>query len=273
VEIIAVDDGSTDDTVSVLESYSEKLLMKVLREPHVGNWVAMSNKGLDLARGRFISFLHQDDTWMPERLRTVQRELGRLSEPGLILHASWFVDEDGRRVGRLRCPLPKDRWLAPELVVERLLVQNFISIPSATFSRELAMEGGGMDEDLWYTADWDLWLRVAGRSLTRYTDRPLSAYRLHPAAQTSTRSVNSSEFRRQHEVVLARYLDPRNGHVRQAARFSVDVNVTLAAATHGQLPPLSALVRGFFALGPIGWWRYFRYSRVVERAWARIRAR
>src|SRR5207247_2360076 len=184
VEIVAVDDGSTDDTVSLVESYAGRLPVTVAREPHRGNWVAMTNKGLGLARGRFVSFLHQDDMWMPGRLDAIQQELRDASGPGFLLHASWFIDEKGKRVGRLRSPLPKDRTLPPAFVLERLLVQNFISIPSAVFPRELALDVGGLDEDLWYTADWDFWLRVVSRTSTRYISRPLSAYRLHPAAQT-----------------------------------------------------------------------------------------
>jgi glycosyltransferase involved in cell wall biosynthesis len=273
VEVVAVDDGSTDDTVAILESYAAKLPVAVIREQHGGNWVATTNKGLGLARGRFVSFLHQDDMWMPGRLDAIRRELRRDGESGLILHSSWFIDERGKRLGRLRCPLPKDRTLPPAFVLERLLVQNFISIPSAVFPRELALEVGGLDEDLWYTADWDFWLRLAARTSTRYIARPLSAYRLHPEAQTSTRSVNSVEFRHQHEAVLARHLDPTNDRIKGAARLSIDMNVTLAAAAHGQRPQYSGLVRGFLALGPVGWWRYLHYSRVVERAQARIRAR
>ena len=47
------------------------------------------------------------------------------------------------------------------VVVERLLVQNFISMPAPLFSREAAIRVGGLDEDLWYTADWDFWLKLA----------------------------------------------------------------------------------------------------------------
>jgi len=273
VEVVVVDDGSTDDTVSIVESFEGRLPVTVVPETHRGNWVVMTNKGLHLARGRFVSFLHQDDMWMPGRIDAIQRELRRASGLGLLLHASWFIDERGKRLGRLRCPLPGDRTLPPEFVLERLLVQNFISIPSAVFPRELGLEVGGLDEDLWYTADWDFWLRLASRTTTRYIPRPLSGYRLHPGAQTSTRSVNSSEFREQHEAVLDRYLGPSNQRVKDAARLSIDMNVTLAAAAHGQRPRYSGLVRSFLALGPVGWWRYLHYSRVVERARARIRAR
>jgi glycosyltransferase involved in cell wall biosynthesis len=278
IEVIAVDDGSTDDTPDILRRYSERLPLRLVDEGRVGSWVMGANRGLGLARGAFVSFLHQDDMWMPGRLTALRREIDRTPSATLVVHDSWFVDAQGRRLGRLRCPLPPAEDLDPDLVVERLLVQNFVAIPSAAFNREIALEAGGMDESLWYTADWDLWLMLAARGVVRYLARPLSAYRVHGLAQTVIRSADSPAFLEQHETVLNRHLDSWRSKaterrmVESAARFSVEANVAFAAMANRQRPELLPLAGRFLRLGPGGWRRYVRDSRILERAGARVRA-
>jgi hypothetical protein len=278
LEVIAVDDGSTDATLAVLESYAHRLPLRVFARSRVGNWVANTNYGLVEARGRYVCFLHQDDLWLPGRLRVLRSLLAREPQAALLLHPSRYVDARGRWLGVWRCPLPARR-LGPGLVVERLLVQNFIAVPAPLFSREAALRAGGMDESLWYTADWDFWLKLAAAGPTVYHPRPLAAFRIHPLSQTAQGVARADDMRRQMETVLAKHLarweaaHPGRDEVGQAARLSAAVNHALAACAHGRRPNVLGLARRFLALGPAGWYRFFRDSRLVERVTARLRAR
>jgi glycosyltransferase involved in cell wall biosynthesis len=277
IEIVAVDDGSTDRTLEILERFSSRMPLRVLSDGRTGNWVASTNRGMRDARGAFVCILHQDDMWLQGRMAALKHELRSDPTPALVLHASWYVDASGRRIGRWRCPLPAGFDLSSDYVIERLLVQNFVAAPATLFPRRLALDSGGMAEDLWYTADWDLWLRLAEEGRVRYISRPLSAFRVHDHAQTVTRSVDSGDFLRQHTVVLDRHLGSLNGNhdrsaVEHAARFSIQVNLALAALAHRQRPQLVSLGSLALRLGPAGWRRYFRDSRILERAGARVRA-
>src|ERR1035438_6119918 len=71
---------------------------------------------------------------------------------------SWprAIDQDGRKLGVWRCPLPANIELSSNLVMDRLLVQNFIAAPAPVFRRDTWLSCGGLDEKLWYTADWDI---------------------------------------------------------------------------------------------------------------------
>jgi GT2 family glycosyltransferase len=272
LEVVAVDDGSTDRTVDILHSFADRLSLKVLEHEHTGSWVVGTNAGLRSATGTYVSILHQDDVWTPGRLRLVREALAVTESPALLVHPIWFIGPDGRRAGIWRCPLPSGKPLGPNTVTPGLLVQNFISVLGTAFPRQPVVDDGGLDEELWYTADWDLWLRLAARGPTLHLPTPLAAYRIHPATQTATRSAALGDFRRQLEAVLERHVDERvPAAIRRAARFSVEVNVALAAKSHGKRASLSKLVGRFLALGPIGWWRYLSYSRILERAGARIR--
>ena len=75
IEIVAVDDGSTDRSVAILEVFSRELPLRVIRAGRQGNWVKATNIGLEAARGAWCCFLHQDDLWLPGRLAEMQRAL------------------------------------------------------------------------------------------------------------------------------------------------------------------------------------------------------
>jgi glycosyltransferase involved in cell wall biosynthesis len=282
IELIAVDDGSSDASVDILRSHEQRLPLQIHCLSRSGNWVANTNIGLTLARGTYVSMLHQDDMWLPGRLDRVKQIIDEGGRPELVLHQARFINAAGMCIGTWRCPLPRNIALDGDRVLERLLIQNFIALPTATFKREAAADVGGLDEDLWYTADWDLWLKIAACGFTRYLPETLASYRVHDQAQTTTRSAQGDGFRKQLEIVLDRHLsgwkeqhgdEVQADQVESVARFSLEVNVALAAFLHERRGQAAGLAARFMALGPAGWRRYFRDSRVEERLGSRIRAK
>jgi GT2 family glycosyltransferase len=277
VELIVVDDGSTDGTVETVERLTRGTPTRLLRPGRLGNWVAATNLGLREARGDWCCLLHQDDLWLPGRLARLRAELPS-AHGALLLHDARYVDPSGLPLGDWTCPLTPGE-VAPDAFVERLLVQNFIAIPSPTFRRAAALEQGGLDEKLWFSADWDLWLRLGAAGPVRFLPETLAAFRLHPESQTAARPVSSSEWERQLGRVLERHLahwpvtGARRRRVEAAARASVAVNSTLAAAARGLPVAWGPLALRLFGLGPLGWGRYLRDSRLVERVGARLRLR
>lgn len=280
VEIIGVDDASSDRTIDILESYRPKLDLTVVRRgARTANWMASHNEALRRARGEYVCFLHHDDYWLRGRLAAAKAALARSPDTVLLLHPAWFIDDAGQRLGQWRCPLPSGRSLAPDVVVERLLTQNFVPIPAALFRRDAAIQVGGLDETLWYSGDWDFWLKLAAIGKTTYLPQPLAAYRIHNHSMTWWRTEDQiGEQRRQMEQVLeehARALGvrrrPHPARLR-AARFSIEVNSRLASFAHGHRASLLALAVRLLALGPVGCGVYFRDSRIVERVASRLRA-
>lgn len=278
IEVVAVDDGSTDDTPAVLAEFARRLPMTVVRR-RVGNWAANTNHGLELARGEWATILHQDDFWLPGRAAAVRRQLAATPGVNLLFHPCRFVTPAGAAVGVWRCPLPAGRPLPPSFVLERHLVQNFAAVPGAVFRTAAARACGGLDPALWYTADWDLWLKLEAGGPTVYLNRPYAAFRLHPESQTAARSGKLDEFRRQLDVIWERHAgtwQPRRPGVRaavaRATRAAVEVNVGLAAAYHGQPAEWGRALAAFAALGVSDWHRLLRDSRLAERVAARVRA-
>jgi hypothetical protein len=104
-----------------------------------------------------------------------------------------------------------------------------------------------------------------------------TAFRLHGSSLTVTGSRNADEFRAQMETVLDRHLgeiEPGSRkRIERLARASIDVNVSLAAASGGSATALASAAGNLLSLGPVGMSHYLRDSRLGERALSRLRAR
>ncbi|HEY9767525.1 MAG TPA: glycosyltransferase [Coleofasciculaceae cyanobacterium] len=275
IECVVIDDGSTDNTLTIVEKYRKLLNIKLITKARQGNWVANTNHALSEASGIYTCFLHQDDLWLEGRLDKLKKAIAAYPQAVLYLHDSVFIDEQSKPLGLWGCPLPtRKKIISAEGMMEKLLVQNFIAIPAPVFKRKLALEVGGLNNELWYTADWDFWLKLAAAGDTCYIANPLSAFRVHGDSQTIRRSSSVEEFRQQMRSVVNRHLPPKsNKEVTKVALFSTEVNTTLAAMVHGESTNLFKLAANFMLLGPMGWRRYLQDSRIQERVAARLKAK
>ena len=280
IEVVAIDDGSTDATVSILESFSDRISLTLVRDSHAGNWVANTNRGLLIARGEYACILHQDDLWLANRLRLLKARLVSDPRATLLVHPSWFIDSTGKRLGLWRCPLPQHaRAIEPEYMVSRLLVQDFIAMPAPLFRRSVALQVGGLDEDLYQTADWDFWLKLAAAGVSHHLSRPLAAFRIHAQSQTIQRGKSIDEYGSQLHLVLDRHLaiwaryGEETSSIGRMARVSVELNKSLVSLANGQRPELRNLARRILGLGPRDWLPLLHYSRIFDRVVARLRDR
>ena len=120
-------------------------------------------------------------------------------------------------------------------------------------------DSGGLDESLWYSADWDFWLRLGALGPVRFIAEKLSAFRVHPASQTAARQVLPNEWEQQLKTVLDRHLrdwsvsGSLSGPVGRAAMASVAVNSALSTASRGgQIRPSAVLLRCSLSARPGG---------------------
>lgn len=278
IEVIVVDDGSEDDTLRIAASYENKLPLVIEALPHGGNWVANTNQGMRLARGAYLSILHQDDAWRPRRLAVLKQLLRAHRKAALFVHPCWYMDAHDRRIGYWHCPFPMGATLlSPQRVLERLLVQCLYATPAPLFPARAARDVGLMDESLWFSADWDFWLKLSRLGYTVYCPTPLAMFRLHSASQTIARGRCTDEVYEQQHCVQERHRrflgdGPVADEVGRVARFSAEVNSALLRLVDGRDAHIVSLAASFAALGPTGWVRYFRDSRIVERCLSRWQA-
>jgi glycosyltransferase involved in cell wall biosynthesis len=193
LEIVVVDDGSTDDTPAVLARYAGKV--RVVRQPNRG-LAAARNTGLATARGRYVSFLDADDVLMPTKLAEQQALLERAPTVGwtycdvlIETVATGAQMRASERFGYGARML--DGWLFAELIRG-----NFIPAIAPLIRRGVLDAAGGFDEQLTALEDWDLWLRLSLISEARYSPAVLVRYRVHPGGMSEDRSrMDENRFR------------------------------------------------------------------------------
>lgn len=156
IEILVVDDGSTDDTAEVLRREFGDRVRYLFKEN--GGVSSARNRGLAAARGAFLALLDSDDEWLPTHLEAQLELLDRRPELGMVLTDVVMMDAGRRELGvlRRRKAIPEDgpalRWVLRE---PRLIPA------SATFRRAVYEKTGAFDETLRTAEDLDFHLRVA----------------------------------------------------------------------------------------------------------------
>jgi glycosyltransferase involved in cell wall biosynthesis len=276
VEVVVIDGSPDRGTADIVLRYASRLNIRLLPRQDLDNWRTKTNFAVGEAGADHVCMLHQDDLWLPGRLAETRRWIAAAPDAVLHLAPTLIIDRAGRPLGTWRCPLPAETALAPQLVLERLLVQNFIAAPTPVFRRDAWLACGGLDLDLWYTADWDIWLKLTTCGPVRYHDRPTAAFRIHGNSLTMTGSREPADFEAQMRTVLDRHMPrlvaERSAPVARAARASIKINVALAAASAGGLGALARAAGHLLSLGPAGLRRYLRDSRIVDRVLPRLRA-
>ena len=276
IEVLVIDSSNTSTARDIAQNYSDRLAIRIFNCPDLRSWIAKTNFGVESAESEHISWLGVDDVWIPGRAAAVRRWITAAGDVPLHLAPAAIIDKYGRTLGVWRCPLPAERPLRSSFLLERLCVQNFVAAPAPVFRRDAWLSCGGMDENLWYTADWDLWLKLAAYATTYYHDEVTIGFRIHASSLTVTGSRDAAAFRLQMEAVLHRHLPgigPSAKSVEGPARASIHVNAALASASVGNLGGLLGAAAQVALLGPAGIRRYLRDSRIVERLMPRVRAR
>jgi len=276
LEVIVVDNESSDETPATIEEFASLLPLRGIRQSHAASWLVGANRALREARGAFVCMLHHDDAWLPGRIPALRNAVRAFPDVDFFAHAVEVIDPNGNRLGAWRAPLSSGRTPSSE-VLHKLLVQNFFAAPAPVVRREVVIEAGGFNEALWYTGDWDLWLRIANRSDVVYLPDLLAQYRIHRAQQTARIARDIVELRAQLEAPVRRFLESphlfgaRDTRVQDAAALSVEVNLVLASVGGGRIPPLAPLAGSVVRAGLKGLLWYLHCSRLRDRVVPRAR--
>ena len=252
-----------------IERHRSRLPIDYEYLPDIASWTRKTNLGVEAARSKYACTLHQDDVWLPERVSVARAMVAAHPDAALYVTGASIIDQKGAVIGPWQPPFDSGEQSGSDYR-DRLLVQNSIAMPSPIWNREAYLAAGGLDEKLWYTPDWDLWLKLSYEGPVIFDPRKTACFRLHGSSLTMT--GDKQEMAEELENVLARH---RFADQRFAAlgRASVRINAALAEASAGGKGALARALGAFVGLGPVGAARYLHYSRLVERVWPRLRLR
>lgn len=171
LELIVVNDGSSDSTKRYLETFKTNPIVKIINQQNSG-LPAARNAGIKLSSGDYLCFIDDDDIWESDKLEQTQLEI--LNNMETFLHTNLtLINESGETIG--------EQCLNHDTVnLDVLKLKNVINSPSSVcLSRSLIEKVGLFDESLKSSEDYDYWLRAAEYARPHLIKKKLVRYRVH----------------------------------------------------------------------------------------------
>ena len=202
LEVLIVDDGSTDNTTEVVRRWEGDSRVRVHRQSN-GGLSNARNSGIALSYAPFIALLDADDSWVPEKLSRQMPLFQGRPEIGVVYSGYQRIDERGQ--GLPTGPTSMHRgWVSG-----RLLIENFVPASSVVVRRECFERFGRFDEALRTGEDYDMWLRLSAHYQFDFVAERTMRYRIWGGQM-------SKDYRARYETgirTMQRFLDNNPGAV------------------------------------------------------------
>lgn len=188
-EVIVIDDGSSDDTRSVLSAFQNQI--SVIHQKNKGVSSAR-NTGISAANGDWIAFLDSDDIWLPNKLELFVEAMSAFPDSLVYYSEFSFLKADHQGVfaapeslyelnSDIRCDEEHSGW-----IYHQLLLTNWVLTSTAIINRSIFDTVEMFDENLVIAEDWDLFLRISRQGKFYKIKQPLTLYRITPNSLTKT---------------------------------------------------------------------------------------
>lgn len=179
LELLIVDDGSTDGTLERIHSFDDNRI-RLFERTDCQGVTSARNFALERAKGEYIACQDADDRSKPERLEHQYRYLEDHKDVGLLGTGAYLVDDSGSRISRRRVP--------EAVSFENLLEHNHFIHGSTMYRQSAAKAVGGYDEFFPVAEDFDFYLRLASEYPLRNIDDPLYLFRIHSGSLYESKS-------------------------------------------------------------------------------------
>jgi glycosyltransferase involved in cell wall biosynthesis len=242
LEVIVIDDGSTDGTPAVLARYSDRIAC--VTQPNMGQ-AATLNKGWHMARGEILGYLSADDRLEPEAVREAVRMLS--ARPDAVLCYCDFALIDAR--SRIIRPVA-----AGTIDYRDMLLKVRCPIgPGAFFRRHVLEHAGGWNESYRQMPDYDFWLRAGLLGEFAHIPAVLAHFRVHEGSQTFSRTTRERAM--EPRAIVRSFFETPGlpAHIRALERQALSSADLVSAQLHvraGRYGDASRCLRDAFRSSP-----------------------
>jgi glycosyltransferase involved in cell wall biosynthesis len=230
IEIVVVDDASTDGTAAAVEGLDDPRVRLVRHDRNRGAGAAR-NSGVEAARGDWIAFQDSDDDWLPEKLARQAAMMAALPDDYVGLFCTkidYGVDEDRRYGPRRSCCIPHpDEAIESGDLHPRLLRGNIIGPQTTLISKAAYRAAGGFDTRLRNNNDWDFFIRLSAQGRIGFLDDPLVVVMYSPDSISRNARFSAHSFVTIFGKIRRRSNDPKlladlasnvSSHLRKVGR-------------------------------------------------------
>ncbi len=197
LEYIVMDGGSTDNTLTILKKYSNKLKWFSAKDKGQADAI---NKGMEMATGDILAYINSDDYYLPGAFKKVVSFFKQNPEFKWVVGDYLIVDERNKQIQQ---PIIAYKRFWRSLFPTRsLYVLNYIPQPSTFWRKQIRSEIGKFNLNLHYVMDYDFWLRIISKYPLGRISGPLSAFRIH---RQSKGGVNYSQQFAEELKVMKKY--------------------------------------------------------------------
>jgi glycosyltransferase involved in cell wall biosynthesis len=255
LEYIVLDDGSTDDTLEVLQKYKSHIVLET--HSNMGE-AATVNKGFSMARGDIIAVVNSDDPLLPGAVNTMVEFMARYSQVG-VAYPDWnMIDARGKIISHVQT------WEYDYLAMLR---QHYcIPGPGVFFRRSILEPLKGRDAKFRYVSDFDFWLRAGLLTSFARVSKTLATFRSHPDS-ASTNQVGR-RMAQEHIALIDKIYSLPNlpTEVMSAKKeaFGSAYYIAGYVCEPGDLPARKQYFRKAILLSPVKYLTEYRRSRLLN---------
>ncbi len=225
IELIVVDDKSTDETADIVESVKDERLKLYRNEKNlgmVGNW----NRCLNLATGEFVKLICADDMLDSDAIEKEAKAMQEHPEVNLVESDTRLVDVNGKKTGAFHRYRKSGAVDGTKLAKKALLIQNYFGAPVNNLIRRSALkETGGFDNSLTYILDFDMWLRLACTGKVYIIHELLNSFRIRNDSNTGVLIGEQQDvYNAEHRRLLEKHAILGRVHL---SRFEIELSMCI----------------------------------------------
>lgn len=199
-EVIVIDDGSLDNSLKIIREFKDHPKIRIVEQENQGI-SKVFNKGVELARGKYIGYVCSDDCWDDDHLlkakNCFQSQKGKIA---FVWGKARAIDESGQPVSKKEFNMFHPP-IEGEDLFRQLCRKNFIPFISVVSQTEKVKEVGGFDNEIGILQDFDLWLRLLTKNNACYHGHETVSFRWHGANESGPH-LRGAIIRRQDQIKI-----------------------------------------------------------------------